>query len=743
MTIHARFLPKYPKDVRVKDGLTKTEANGVLTLGFDYATSEFGAELQQAVDSANSDAAQTAADRIATDADKTAAQTAATEAQSWANLAETAVVNIDASFDLVADAQAATIGATKKTILTQGFTTIGRGGARYKRVATQPAHPGKLRSTDRFLPDGTTDATNGGWWEMAEPIVDARMLGVVAGSNADTTMANAIAAAAGIGSPLYIPVGTYQFAAAVVLTPLAGNSILLGGKAVFDFTSATDVGGFTGGGHVYIDGGALVQLPDLSANVAFADSSLTFASNPSLKNGDRILIFNPTGSSYSAWNATYFAGEMPVVQDGSGGTAVKLFGTTFAAYSAAAVDIYKHPNKRINVSGGKITIIESLAAGFGETAGFKADRIADSDLSAFQPTQSMYAGMALKQCVGIYGTGYKSAMVFPSGGGTCYGLIYGNCQDIYIEGEFDGGRHGVAGGGYGDVGSVPSRNVHIRGTARNSPDALPSLGAVEFHGNCEFCSFTGRMEGGVTLGGNHNSVHGDISTRPSQNGLAVYFAEMVGTSFKVSGRIVTSSGGTDVPAVSIGDLGSSPLGPNTLYGGVLDFSDVVFDCPLNTRLMTVQNYGANPSNPIILDVRGAKWLRSATTPSQSIIVSIQSGSRGVDYALMEGFINGPNAPYAMVAGVGKVRGWRRTGSVTLTPSTSASVATSTASINAPKKPNVSLSDSPVTMGGARAYAYVDSSTTATSVVIGMATCDGNSFPSSAGGTLGFTASLDE
>jgi hypothetical protein len=178
------------------------------------------------------------------------------------------------------------------------------------------------------------------------------------------------------------------------------------------------------------------------------------------------------------------------------------------------------------------------------------------------------------------------------------------------------------------------------------------------------------------------------------------------------------------------------------FGGTLDFSGIEFDCPSNSRLITVQNHGANPAEPIILDVRGAKWLRSSTTPTNSIIVTIASGSRGVEYALMDGFVNGPNAPYSM-AGAAKVRGWRLTGEVTLAPSTSTSVVTASKTINAPKKPFVSPANAPVTMGGARSTAYIDAATTATSIVVGMKTDDGATFPSSTGGTLGFTASLDE
>jgi hypothetical protein len=410
--------------------------------------------------------------------------------------------------------------------------------ANYVRSAVEPLHTGKVRSADRFLPDGSTDLVNGGWWTIAEAVVDIRMLGAVSGAIIDAEMTAAIAVAGALGVPLRIPAGEYIFTKEVNLSALLNNQIILGGDVVFDFSGATSAADFPGGGFVYMDGGPLVLLPDLGANASKGAATLVFEANPGLKNGDRICLFNPQAGSYSALQSYYFAGEFAKISGGGGdSTTIKLYGTLFAAYNAAEVYVYKHPNKKISITGGSVTIIESMDAAFLGTAGFKADRVVDSDLSAFRPTRSPYAGMALKQCVGIYGSGYQCKMVYPAGGENCYGLIYGNSQDIRISGEFDGGRHGAAGGGYGDVGSVPSRNVHINGSFRNSPDAVLSLGAVNFHGNCEYCSYTGTIEGGITMAGNHNTVIGDISTKPSQNGLAVYFGEMVGTSFKIGGRV--------------------------------------------------------------------------------------------------------------------------------------------------------------------------------------------------------------
>lgn len=52
-----------------------------------------------------------------------------------------------------------------KVVNIQGYYTVGTGSLCVRRVNSQPAHPWKFRSTDRFTAAGGTDATNGGWWE--------------------------------------------------------------------------------------------------------------------------------------------------------------------------------------------------------------------------------------------------------------------------------------------------------------------------------------------------------------------------------------------------------------------------------------------------------------------------------------------------------------------------------------------------------------------------------------------------
>lgn len=87
--IKARFCTKYPKRIQVTDGLTKTESNGVITLGFDYESTEIGAELAQAVETANASAASASADAAS------AAASAASAADSAAASANSTCLTVD------------------------------------------------------------------------------------------------------------------------------------------------------------------------------------------------------------------------------------------------------------------------------------------------------------------------------------------------------------------------------------------------------------------------------------------------------------------------------------------------------------------------------------------------------------------------------------------------------------------------------------------------------------------------
>lgn len=84
------------------------------------------------------------------------------------------------------DVASTSIPASVGGIGTLGYTAVGDGGdwPHMLRVASEPPHVLKVRSSDRWLPDGTLDQANGGWWEYrpAAGPIPLKKFGAVGGA---------------------------------------------------------------------------------------------------------------------------------------------------------------------------------------------------------------------------------------------------------------------------------------------------------------------------------------------------------------------------------------------------------------------------------------------------------------------------------------------------------------------------------------------------------------------------------
>jgi hypothetical protein len=78
------------------------------------------------------------------------------------------------SFDALSDAEAATIDSGTNSIFLAGYYAAGDlGAALYKKVGSEPSHPGKFQSAD------------GAWWEIAEDRISIFMTGAKADGSTD------------------------------------------------------------------------------------------------------------------------------------------------------------------------------------------------------------------------------------------------------------------------------------------------------------------------------------------------------------------------------------------------------------------------------------------------------------------------------------------------------------------------------------------------------------------------------
>lgn len=215
----------------------------------------------------------------------TAAAASATAAAASATLAATYASDSDPTetYATKASVEVATIAAATLFVRTAGYTTPGdHGGALYVRVTSEPSLPGKIRSTDRYLPDGTTSAANGGWWKIRMPRVTPQMFGAKADNSTNDYQAIMDAInheLIGISGarPVDFPAGKYK----------VGSTINL--KKVVHLNG---LGGVGADGYGYYENGPELIFPadTLGICVNRADTLSTGLDSPSTTGADGSII---------------------------------------------------------------------------------------------------------------------------------------------------------------------------------------------------------------------------------------------------------------------------------------------------------------------------------------------------------------------------------------------------------------------------------------------------------------------
>lgn len=176
-------------------------------------------------------------------------------------------------FDTVAAAQAANIDVQVNFIFLGGHTTAGdRGAALYKRVVSEPTHPGKLTSND------------GAFWELSESTVTPEMFGAVGDKVADdlTAIQNAVTYVQATGGErVFLPAKNYRVTNTIDLTDLT-TPIAFEGAGWYQ---TTIFGDFTGPDQGIVDLSFTTQSDRINGNVV---RNLAFESNGVV--GDPIAI---------------------------------------------------------------------------------------------------------------------------------------------------------------------------------------------------------------------------------------------------------------------------------------------------------------------------------------------------------------------------------------------------------------------------------------------------------------------
>lgn len=375
------------------------------------------------------------------------------------------------------------------------------------------------------------------------------------------------------GGSLGIKEGTYPFTSEIAFP--FGTVLRTFGDVVLDASAAVTVGNFPKSCAVRLGGGSFSALPALSINYLKGANLLTFAAPHGLNVGDVFVIYNPTDFSYSSFRSYYRAGEYCRVAAVTSPTQVRLTKPLYAGYTAAAVNIYK-------MNGGKFKLEGSLKVIAPETLptvmAIRAQRLIDFDITGLKGySKQSSSAIELEKCFNGEGHALVAEQGLLSGTGNDYGLIFSNCQHMRMEGYFSASRHGITTGGYGDIGSVPCRDIVCRGTATTTFEGQAH--AVDTHGNTEYFTFEGDIYGGFDGGGNHITVKGRVFA--ADDGICFYHAEMTGYDRDYSGvrcYADTNPAAASRGVVDCGGNNTSSAAADTI-GGTFDCSGMVVYAP--------------------------------------------------------------------------------------------------------------------------------------------------------------------
>ena len=142
-----------------------------------------------------------------------------------------------AQFPDIVAAASATIGGSIAGLQVLGFAEAGDGGdAIYARAIAEPSHAGKFRSMDRYLPDGSTDPDDGGWWEIVGADLSPRQFGAVVDGVTDDAIAfknccEAVLAKG--GGRVRLPEGTMRLKSTTALAVATGLRFVIEGTGTY------------------------------------------------------------------------------------------------------------------------------------------------------------------------------------------------------------------------------------------------------------------------------------------------------------------------------------------------------------------------------------------------------------------------------------------------------------------------------------------------------------------------------
>lgn len=396
-----------------------------------------------------------------------------------------------------------------------------------------------------YLTRRPTDYTSAGVWRRAtDGAYNAQWFGAKPGQNNATAInaAYSIVSAAG-GGRVAFPPGSFPVNSQI--TVRTGVSLIGSGEGVtfLDYTASTATD------YHMLGQGSLVALPALATAITAGDTTITFASAPSLSAGDVFLIENDVDNSYmTVGDGTirpyYHAGEHFRVHSVSGSVVT----VTASALSDYALGADRKLFKLTPITGGihgmSMRFRQGLlgdstqrgAAGIWISMG-RGFNFSNLDLSGSNWTQ-----IALDRCVecslsNIRGVDFQDSV------GNNYIITLANCWRISAtDCHLESTRHSWTMGGVANLdGQVPNRFISVTGGTIAGGSAASAPG-FDGHGNCEFVTVTGvNLPNGLGYGGDYWTITGCTIGNAFVNATAILSGEPKGNTFTIENNTIIVS----------------------------------------------------------------------------------------------------------------------------------------------------------------------------------------------------------
>lgn len=333
--------------------------------------------------------------------------------------------------------------------------------------------------------------------------------------------------------------------------------------------------------------------------VASGATDITLTATPlvSISSGDVLFIHNPVDFSFSQYRAYYRQGESVTVKS-IAGTKITLMSGVIDSYPANCT-LIKPLFRKIKVSG-DIQVVYPIEEGqhkySAKSLAVLISQLHSSDTSGLKVScsQGAYAVIA-RHCVDTSGVAMSATQELRSGTPTLgldYGINIANCQNVNFQGSFAGERHGSCTSGSG---LIVNRFCVVSGEIRAT--GVGEQAAADWHGNSEFCTYGGYMQG-LTFGGDNNTVtRGSIidGFNPSSNRPTVMGSELLGLNFDFSGVTINSNSEPHIRYYGVVDVGgnTNELTASTRRGGKLTLDGAVINSPKAEQAVKLRNRGSD------------------------------------------------------------------------------------------------------------------------------------------------------